>query len=278
MDERLTMSDLSRRDLLKLGSAAAMVGAGAQVLDLARPAPAAAQTPKRGGTFRLRSHVQPPHFDPHADPGLLDHDPAVLRLQPAREGQGRLLGGPGTPRSSPTLRSPGPSPTTPPMSSSSSKGVRWHPKPPVNGRELTADDVKFTYERSLTIKGNPQPRARSRRWTRSRRSDKHTVRFTLKEPFAWFVECAGLHLPGSWPRKRREVRRPQEAGVGRSGTGPWMLERYEPERPPDASCATRPTSCRASRTSTRGGHDRHDPASGLRRSWPASTTSARSTT
>src|SRR5215470_1420664 len=24
------------------------------------------------------------------------------------------------------------------------KGVRWHPKPPVNGRELTADDVKYT--------------------------------------------------------------------------------------------------------------------------------------
>ena len=42
MDERLMMSDLSRRDLLKLGSAAAMVGAGAQALDLARPAPAAA--------------------------------------------------------------------------------------------------------------------------------------------------------------------------------------------------------------------------------------------
>ena len=25
------------------------------------------------------------------------------------------------------------------------KGVRWHQKPPVNGRELVAEDVKFTY-------------------------------------------------------------------------------------------------------------------------------------
>src|SRR5688572_25394184 len=66
MDERGTMSDLSRRDLLKLGGAAATVGAAGHVVDLARPAAAAAQTPKRGGTFCLRSPVQPPHFDPHA--------------------------------------------------------------------------------------------------------------------------------------------------------------------------------------------------------------------
>ena len=55
------MSGLSRRDLLKLGSAAAVVGATGQTLIL----PAEGQTPKRGGTFRLRSHVAPVHFDPH---------------------------------------------------------------------------------------------------------------------------------------------------------------------------------------------------------------------
>src|SRR2546421_9197 len=32
------------------------------------------------------------------------------------------------------------------------KGVRWHPKPPVNGRELTADDIKYTYDRFLQLK------------------------------------------------------------------------------------------------------------------------------
>ena len=49
------------------------------------------------------------------------------------------------------------------------KGVRWHPKPPVNGRELTADDVKYTYERFLTITGNPnKPGARVDRQDRGR--------------------------------------------------------------------------------------------------------------
>ena len=56
-------SSLTRRDLLKLGGAAARGGAASSVL--AGPAPAEAQTPKRGGTFRLRSHVAPVHFDPH---------------------------------------------------------------------------------------------------------------------------------------------------------------------------------------------------------------------
>ncbi len=53
--------DITRRDLLKVGGGALAVGAG-----VGRPGDAAAQTtPKRGGTFRLRSHVAPVHFDPH---------------------------------------------------------------------------------------------------------------------------------------------------------------------------------------------------------------------
>jgi peptide/nickel transport system substrate-binding protein len=34
------------------------------------------------------------------------------------------------------------------------KGVKWHHKPPVNGRELVAEDVKFTFDRLLTEKGS----------------------------------------------------------------------------------------------------------------------------
>ena len=56
-------SSLSRRDLLKLGGTALAVGTTAG--RLGSPQPALAQTPKRGGTFRLRSHVAPLHFDPH---------------------------------------------------------------------------------------------------------------------------------------------------------------------------------------------------------------------
>src|SRR5580765_7143741 len=63
MDQSLTA--FSRRDLLKLAGAAA--GATGGSVDVLRPGPAAAQTPKRGGVFRFPG-FDPPHFDPHQTP------------------------------------------------------------------------------------------------------------------------------------------------------------------------------------------------------------------
>ena len=54
------MGQLTRRDVLKLGGAALAIGAASPALTR----PAEAQTPKRGGRFRLRSHLAPVHFDP----------------------------------------------------------------------------------------------------------------------------------------------------------------------------------------------------------------------
>ena len=63
---KLPRSALSRRDLLKLGGAAAATGALASALDLARPDPADAQTPKRGGTFRIATLLDPVGWDPRS--------------------------------------------------------------------------------------------------------------------------------------------------------------------------------------------------------------------
>ena len=56
-------SAVSRRDLLKLAGAAAVAGAAGGAIDVLRPHPSAAQTPKRGGVFRFPG-FDPPHFDP----------------------------------------------------------------------------------------------------------------------------------------------------------------------------------------------------------------------
>src|SRR5256885_13589647 len=74
------------------------------------------------------------------------------------------------------------------------RGVRWHPKPPVNGRELTADDIKYTYERFLTITGNPN-KAVLEYVDKIEALDKHTVKFTLRSPTPGSSTC--------WPRPRR---------------------------------------------------------------------------
>ena len=63
----------------------------------------------------------------------------------------------------------------------------------------------------------------SRWWTRSEALDKHTVEFTLSEPFAWFLDA--LAATSTWIVAREAVEKfgdlkKPEAVIG---TGPWML-------------------------------------------------------
>ena len=108
------------------------------------------------------------------------------------------------------------------------RGVRWHPKPPVNGRELTADDVRYTIERFLTVKGNPMSYMLSS-VDRVEAVDRYTVKFIMKEPFSWLLDV--LANPMAVAIVARECvekfgdLRKSDAMVG---TGPWMLEHYRP--------------------------------------------------
>ena len=229
MDERRTMSDLSRRDLLKLGSAAAVVGAGAHVLDLARPAPADAQTPKRGGTFRLRSHVAPVHFDPQQTIAFSTMIPlsfAYSRLVKVKAGPSVV---PGTQPIEGDLAESWERQGDTVYVFKLKKGVRWHNKPPVNGRELTAEDVKYTYERFLTVKGNGNkchPR------DAGQGGGARQVHRPVHPPGAERVVRgpARLHLDLDHRQGvRGEVRRPQVAGL-RRGHGPLDAPAVRAER------------------------------------------------
>src|SRR3990172_12456000 len=55
------------------------------------------------------------------------------------------------------------------------KGVPFHNKPPVNGRELTSEDVKFTFER---VAASPEARALPT-LQRVTTPDRHTVQVEL---------------------------------------------------------------------------------------------------
>ena len=219
-----TNASLTRRNLLKLG---ATVAAGSAI-ELPRPPAAAAQTPKRGGTLRLAHQLDPvTGFDPHLTISFLTMIPlsfAYSRLLKVKAG-------------------PGIKPTTYPLEADLAeswtqpnettyvfklkKGVRWHPKPPVNGRELTADDVKYTYERFLTIKGNGN-RPVLESVEKIDALDKYTVKFTLKEPNAWFLDM--LASTSTWIVAKECVEKFGDLKKAESvvGTGPWMLERWEP--------------------------------------------------
>ena len=73
------------------------------------------------------------------------------------------------------------------------QGVHWHNKPPMNGRELTADDVEYTFHRFLGSKltgtefseAEPAPTLWSLSalaWESITATDKYTVVMKLKEP------------------------------------------------------------------------------------------------
>jgi peptide/nickel transport system substrate-binding protein len=212
--------DLSRRDLLRLGGAAL---AGTAVA----PSRARAQTPKRGGTLSLRLW-DPPHFDPMLQIAYKTHIPLSFT-------HSRLV----RPRSGPNVQ-PGTFPLEGDLAESWTqptdttyvfklrRGVRWHAKPPLNGRELTAEDVKYTVERFLTVTGNSYAYM-LRSVDRVEALDRYTVKFTLKEPFAWFLDM--LANPMAVAIVAREAvekfgdLKKAEAVIG---TGPWMLDGYRP--------------------------------------------------
>jgi peptide/nickel transport system substrate-binding protein len=214
--------DFSRRDLLKLGGAAL---AGAAVA----PTGARAQAPKRGGTLSLRLW-DPPHFD-HM---LIISYKTNIALSFTHS---RLV----KPKAGPSIQ-PGTFPLEGDLAESWSqpnettyvfrlrKGVRWHAKPPVNGRELTAEDVRYSIERFLTVKGNSNAYM-LRSVDKVEVPDKYTVKITLKEPFAWFLDM--LASPMAVAIVAREAvekfgdLKKAEAVIG---TGPWMLDSYRPNQ------------------------------------------------
>src|SRR5215468_4207571 len=181
---------VTRRALLKLGGAAA-AGSAIPVTDLARPRLSVAQTPKPGGVFRFAG-FDPPNFDPHQNV----HWWTFIYLSLTHSSLVRHKAGPGvTPGMLPIegdLAESWEQPNDTTYVFKLRPGVRWHNKPPVNGREVTAADVKYSYERAMTVKGNPN-RAVVDDIDRVEALDRSTVRFTTKEPYAWFLDvCAQL--------------------------------------------------------------------------------------
>ena len=213
-DQRDT-HDLSRRDLIKLAGAAGTLAAAGV---------AQAQTPKRGGIFRFAG-FDPPNFDPHSTP----HWWAFVNLSLTHNRLVKHKAGPSvTPGSLPIEGDLAESWTRPNDTTwefKLRKGVRWHNKPPVNGRELTAEDVKYSYERAMTVPGNAN-RAQVDEIERVEAVDRHTVRFTTKEPYAWFLDSpAHLYILAKEVGEKFGDFKKAESMIG---TGPWMFERYEP--------------------------------------------------
>jgi peptide/nickel transport system substrate-binding protein len=223
MSPHPTRFPLSRRDVLKLGGAAT----GAALIAGLSPIQAGAQTPKRGGTLSLRLW-DPPHFDPHLTISYKTHIAYTFthsRLIKHKAGPGVQ---PGTFAIEGDLAESWTQPNENTYVFKLRRGVRWHNKPPVNGRELVADDVVYTVDRFRTVKGNANAYMLAA-LDKVEAVDKYTVRFTLKEPYAWFLDVLANPMAVCIVAKECVEQfgdlKKHEATVG---TGPWMFDSYRP--------------------------------------------------
>ncbi len=103
-------------------------------------------------------------------------------------------------------------------------GVKFQNVSPVDGRELTAEDVAYSFERNATLEGA----ANSNLWagvTAYEAIDDHTFKMTREEPNADFFNQMASQYAIVYPR---EIEDALETTV--IGTGPFILEEWERDR------------------------------------------------
>lgn len=120
------------------------------------------------------------------------------------------------------------------------EGVKFHNRAPVNGREMTSEDVKWSYERFL--KGPDSYQFQLADIAEVEAPDKYTVVFRLHEPVASFMVHVGEPL--AWVAPKEAASSPPQSpaleGVldeeflstpeGMIGTGPWMFDVWEKDK------------------------------------------------
>ena len=99
----------------------------------------------------------------------------------------------------------------------------WHDKEPVNGRQVTAEDVVATMERIINLPGHQA--ALLSEVDSIVAQDAQTVVFTLKQPFAPFLNFMANHF--MWILPKEAVDGKFDLATDAIGTGPFVLEKWE---------------------------------------------------
>lgn len=103
------------------------------------------------------------------------------------------------------------------------ENAKWHDVPPVNGRNVTSEDVVATFERIQTLPGHQAYMLDQIEKVDT--PDDLTVVITLKEPFAPFLSYMANHFMWILPKEAAEGKINLENTA--IGTGPFILEKWE---------------------------------------------------
>lgn len=225
---------LSRRRMVTLAgvggaglAAASVLGCGREERPAAGPEVSAVKQPKRGGIVNsgTSSLANTAHFDPHVDT-------PIAAQQMRMTYQGLLLYEPGTYEIGPELAQRWEQPSETEYIFTLQPNVRWHNRPPVNGRALTVEDVVLSLERARL--DNPRFTSASLiRGVKIEAVDRSRVKLTTPEPdVAFLVKLSSdafltlapevLEQAGA-TREPAKLTRPEMA----IGTGAFMVQSLE---------------------------------------------------
>jgi peptide/nickel transport system substrate-binding protein len=228
---------VSRRDVLRTATrtgvgvaGAALVGwpgsmsRGTAAAQSSGPSPAAARTGKRGG----RLHVYGAAAVPNLDPTISGHSiqthfrislvyNRLMRMVPTGNGLKMEI----VPDLAESYRM---APDGLTWTFYLRKGVKWANVPPMKGREVTSDDVLYTFQRGRSEIASDA--ARYEMIAAVEAVDKHTVRFKLKHVDATFL----FNMAGepSWIIPREVVDQKKDLKNWGAGTGPFIMTKWEP--------------------------------------------------
>jgi peptide/nickel transport system substrate-binding protein len=208
---------MKRREFLALGGGGAAVALGAR--------PARAQQPKRGGVLK-QIGLEPPSFDIH---GTVSYQTQLISSFVHRT----LFKFANGPKSGPSDFTLVPDLATKAEISKDGKtytitlrqGVRWEARAPVNGREFTSADVKYSLERAVKKSGYASLLGQVQA---VETPDAHTVRVHLADAFAPFLHNLAEPWNGMLPKEVEDKFGDFQSADTLIGCGPFVLERYEP--------------------------------------------------
>ena len=219
---------ISRREFLRyavllgmsLGSAQALLAACAPAPPTATPTLAPMPTkvgPKRGGILNFGISYDPPRLDPQTH-GFLGAIDVITSLV-----YDRLLDyTPDTSDFIPNLAEKWDiSPDGKVYTFSLRKGIKWH-----NGKDVTAEDVKFTFERLLDPQTAAPLAPAFGTGTRIEAPDPYTVRVTLSAPNAGFL--AIVATPPTSILSKEYVQAGNDPATTLMGSGPFKFKEWQP--------------------------------------------------
>jgi peptide/nickel transport system substrate-binding protein len=202
-------------------TAAAAAPPAAAAATVAPTAPAV----KLGGTFRAYSSSETPDLDPHLQGTSLHHvsGPGIVFSKLV---QNRADVPPGSSIPTGDLAESWEQPDELTYIFKLRPNVKWQNIAPVNGRELVAADVKFSFERQIALKINA---SRLPQGARIEVIDPKTIKIVTAKPDADLLVGLAYYTNKIIPKETVDLKGDLKEGP-LIGTGPWILEKWDKDK------------------------------------------------